>query len=134
MGRLLFWVHAWWSIRLGKWAALALISTHEEDVEYDREKLFMGVDGFPLMEADDRAGVAVSYFDDWVSHPTADFYWNRSNTRERITRMNGPVHLLAGWFDPCFPSQLKGFALITDEAPEHVSQETRLVIGPWAHA
>ena len=34
-----------------------------------------GFDGFPLIEADDRAVGDIDFFDDWVTHSARDAYW-----------------------------------------------------------
>src|SRR6185436_19193701 len=83
----------------------AMRSRGPEDVLPDAAALQRGVDGFPLVEADDRAVGVVA-----------------------------PVLLAAGWFDPFLPGQLADFVRIKRDARADVAAETRLVIGPWGHA
>jgi putative CocE/NonD family hydrolase len=41
---------------------------------------------------------------------------------------------MAGWCDPFLPTQLRDYATIKHEADPKVAAESRLIIGPWAHA
>ena len=54
------------------WAAR---SRGRVDVDPSYADLQRGFDGFPLVEADDRAVGNVPFFDDWLRHPEADAYW-----------------------------------------------------------
>ena len=112
----------------------ALTSRPREDVTYTREEMEGGVNGFPLIKADDRALHDIPYFNDWVSHPERDYYWQQIDGEDRIATLQAPIHLMSGWFDPFLPTQLEDFIRIQQEAPSHLANETRLVIGPWAHA
>lgn len=41
---------------------------------------------------------------------------------------------MAGWYDPFLPSQLDDFIQIRRSAISTVSEQSRLIIGPWTHA
>lgn len=112
----------------------ALRSHGPRDVWPSPEALERGFNGFPLIEADDRAGKDIPFFDDWVSHPERDPYWVEIDGEDRNKTLKAPVLLMAGWFDPFLPTQLNDFVCIRSDAEPHVARETRLIVGPWAHA
>lgn len=96
-------------------------------------ELDRGARGFPLVEADDRASEDVPVFDDWVSHPERDDYWNALDGEDRAGVLQAPAFLMAGWFDPFLPAQLRDFERLRS-GRGRAAAEARLVIGPWAHA
>jgi uncharacterized protein len=112
----------------------AVMSHGPRDVTPSPEALARGFGGFPLVEADDRAAGDIAFFDDWVLHPDRDDYWAQIDGSDRAGRLRAPALLMAGWYDPFLPTQLNDFARIRREADPRVAAETRLVIGPWAHA
>lgn len=112
----------------------ALLSRPTEDVSVSPKQLQDAVKDFPLIQADDRALYDISFFNDWVRHTEKDAFWEKINDNHKITKLQGPVHLTAGWFDPFLPSQIKDFMDIKEKAPAHIANQSRLIIGPWAHA
>ena len=93
-----------------------------------------GADGFPLRAADNRAAEDIPFFKDWVDHPERDQYWIEVDGEGRPERLQAPVLLMAGWYDPFLPTQLNDFLRIRRGARQDVASAARLVIGPWAHA
>jgi putative CocE/NonD family hydrolase len=112
----------------------AVMSHGKQDVTPAAEALKRGFAGLPLIEADDRAVQDIPFFDDWVLHAERDGYWAQIDGDERAGRLEAPVLLMAGWFDPFLPTQLADYARIQLEADPGIAKATRLVIGPWAHA
>ena len=112
----------------------AFTSGPKKDVSYELTDIEKAVSGFPLIDSDNRVKGEIPYFNDWASHPSDDAFWKSSNTGDRIPKLNGPIHMMAGWYDAFLPSQLKDFNEIVKTSPVSSSQKTRLVIGPWAHA
>jgi putative CocE/NonD family hydrolase len=112
----------------------AIRSRGAEDGWPDAEALGRGAAGLPLLDADDRAGADVPFFNDWVGHPARDAYWQRIDGEDRAASLQGPVLLTAGWFDPFLPGQLADFVRIQRGARHDVAGATRLIVGPWAHA
>src|SRR5437867_663704 len=80
------------------------------------EVLRPGYNGFPLLEADDRAFRDIPAFNDWVIHSERDDYWREIDGDDRAKRLVAPVLLMAGWYDPFLPSQLDDFVRICREA------------------
>jgi uncharacterized protein len=112
----------------------AVLSRGRRDVAPTPEQLARGFDGFPLIEADDRAVGDIPFFNDWAAHADRDDYWAQIDGDRRAARLRAPALLMAGWFDPFLPTQLNDFDRIRRDADPRVAAQTRLVIGPWAHA
>lgn len=112
----------------------AVRSHGPEDEWPDPTSLQRGYDGFPLIDADDRAVSDIPFFNDWVRHADRDAYWRAIDDGARAARLAGPVLLTAGWFDPFLPGQLADFGRITRDARADVAAASRLIVGPWAHA
>ena len=112
----------------------ALRSRGAEDVSVDEELFDSMPVEFPLVQADDRAGADVPFFNDWVLHPTRDDYWLSIDGVDRVAGLRAPALLLAGWFDPFLPSQIADFEQIRVAVAPEVSDNTHLIIGPWGHA
>jgi len=112
----------------------ALVSRGDRDTIPAPETLEKGYAVFPLIEADDRAGGDIPFFDDWASHRERDEYWAEIDGEGRARRVKAPVLLMAGWYDAFLPTQLEDYRRIRLEAAPEVSAAARLVIGPWSHA
>jgi putative CocE/NonD family hydrolase len=112
----------------------AVRSRGAQDEWPSADQLQHGVDGTPVIEADDRAAGDIPFFDDWVRHSAPDGYWVSIDGRDRPLTLRAPVLLMAGWFDPFLPGQLSDFVRIRQHARPDVAIGTRLVVGPWGHA
>lgn len=97
-------------------------------------ELDKGVYGYPLIDADNRALTDIPFFNDWVSHATNEDYWLQIDGENRALEMLAPVLLVGGWYDPFLPSQLNDYIAIKQGKNQNVASQTRLIIGPWAHA
>ncbi len=104
----------------------------DEDPPFDA--LERGFNGFPLTEADERAVRDIPFFNDWATHTQVDSYWKAIDGENRARTSKAPVLLMAGWYDPFLPSQLRDFDTIRREAEPQVAAESRLIVGPWTHA
>jgi putative CocE/NonD family hydrolase len=113
------------------WAAR---SHGREDRDPSFGALERGFAGFPLIEADDRAVGDVAFFNDWVRHADADDYWRRIDGSDRARTLKAPVLLMAGWYDPFLPTQLRDFETVRRDAAPNVAAGSRLIVGPWTHA
>jgi putative CocE/NonD family hydrolase len=109
-------------------------SRRDRDKIPNSRTLDRGVNGFPLIEADDRAEEDVPFFNHWALHVERDAYWKEIDGADRLRDLRAPVHLMAGWYDPFLPAQLDDFIRIRRDGDERAAKGTRLVIGPWAHA
>jgi hypothetical protein len=99
------------------------------------DNIARGAIGWPLIDADKRAlGIAVPFFKDWVQHSERDGYWSDIDGSNRVAHFKAPALLMAGWYDPFLPTQLKDFVELRSTAPKLVATRSRLIIGPWTHA
>jgi uncharacterized protein len=112
----------------------AVRSRGSEDKDPSFKALQEGFDGFPLIEADNRAAGDINFFNDWASHPEADTYWKEMDGENRARDIRAPVLLMAGWSDPFLPTQLQDYITIQRAADKRVAEQSRLIIGPWTHA
>ncbi|MHC4395959.1 MAG: CocE/NonD family hydrolase [Planctomycetota bacterium] len=94
--------------------------------EVGAEELSAGCMILPLSVADDLTVKDSRFFDDWISHPLHDEYWEKLSHRGRA---RCPVLLVGGWYDILLIAQLNDFEALD----ENVCSESRLVIGPWCH-
>lgn len=104
------------------------------DVEPSFDDLERGFNGFPLIEADNRAVGQIAFFDDWAVHTTKDDYWLGIDGKNRTRTLKAPTLLMAGWSDPFLPSQLHDYEEIQRDADPKVARGTHLIVGPWTHA
>jgi len=93
-----------------------------------------GFEGLPLIEADDRVGKDIAYFNDWVTHAERDDYWSDIDGEGRPESLAAPVLSMAGWYDPYLPTQLNDFIRIRRGEKPSVAAASRLIVGPWSHA
>ncbi len=98
------------------------------------EVLQPGYEGLPLIEADNRTGQDIDFFNQWVTHTERDSYWADVDGSNRPESLVAPVLLMAGWYDPFLPGMLDDFVRIREGARPNVVRNTRLIIGPWRHA
>lgn len=112
----------------------AVRSYGKEDRTPNFDALERGFNGFPLIEADNRAAQDVDFFNDWVLHDKPDNYWLNIDGKARAQNLQVPVLLMAGWYDPFLPTQLQDFELIKQYTDSKVANSSQLIIGPWSHA
>lgn len=106
----------------------------DRDHTVTEEQLERGSGGLPLIEADERAVRDVDFFNDWASHTERDEFWKSIDGEGRAARLQAPLLLMAGWYDPFLPTMLEDYAAIQAEARPEVAEASRLVIAPWTHA
>jgi len=109
----------------------ALNSNGPRDRDVDMAALDRGAKAFPTLMADNAAGAQVPFFDTWVQAARDSAYWRNADGEDRARHASAPMLLLGGWYDPFLPTMLQDFA---DLSAENASRDTRLIIGPYAHA
>lgn len=112
----------------------AIRSYGSEDRNPNFDDLERGFNNFPLIEADNRAAQDIPFFNDWVMHTKRDAYWIKIDGADRAYKLQAPVLLMAGWYDPFLPTQLHDFEVIKQSKNDNVANFSRLIIGPWTHA
>ena len=91
--------------------------------------------GKPFASLDTLLGSPSPIFQDWVSHPHPDPYWDTYNpTGEQYAKLAIPILTITGSHDDDQPGALTHYR----EYMKHASPEGRarhyLLIGPWDHA
>ncbi|MFC7289404.1 CocE/NonD family hydrolase [Herminiimonas glaciei] len=112
----------------------AVRSRGKEDEDPSFQALEKGFNGFPLIEADDRAVGDIPFFNDWATAQPGSAYWTSIDGTDRAANARAPVLLMAGWSDPFLPTQLRDFMSLQHSSIGRVAQDSRLIIGPWTHA
>jgi putative CocE/NonD family hydrolase len=91
--------------------------------------------GVPFKELDSFLGNPSWIFQEWVSHPHQDAYWDRHNpTPEQCARLTLPVLTITGIYDANQPGALAHYRAHLNALPLEARSRQYLVIGPWDHA
>ena len=91
--------------------------------------------GVPFKELDTFLGLPSQTFQEWISHPARDAYWDGYNpTTQQYSRLNLPILTITGIYDGDQPGALTHYKEHLLNAPAEVTAHHFLVIGPWDHA
>jgi hypothetical protein len=112
----------------------AMRSRGSEDREVSMKELEVGVTMLPIIRADDVAIGDTDFYNDWLAKREDEQFWESIDGVGRPARVQAPMLLLAGWYDPFLPGQLEDFVEMTTYAKKAVADQTRLIVGPWGHA
>ncbi len=84
---------------------------------------------------DSRLGDPSPIFQQWISHPSADAYWDRYNpTAEEYAKLTLPILTITGSYDDDQPGALAHYRAYMSHATAEGRARHYLVIGPWDHA
>ena len=88
----------------------------------------------PIYDWVERLKDAVPYLKDYLDHPGADDYWNRTSVRPKVNEISVPIFHVASWYDGFLEGGLNLFTGIRQHGltPEARSGQ-RLLVGPWPH-
>jgi uncharacterized protein len=87
----------------------------------------------PLRTLDERLGLILPVWREWLDHPRLDDYWKALLlTEDDFRRIELPVLHVTGWYDDDQPGALYLHAGMCAHSPRAADQH--LVIGPWEHA
>lgn len=85
----------------------------------------------PLIEADDKAESNWPWFDDVMSHPVRDEFWEPLRFTDNINEVNAPALLVSGWYDIFNTDQIRDFEIWQKRGAG--APKANLVVGPWNH-
>jgi uncharacterized protein len=89
----------------------------------------------PFCELDELAGIPSALFQEWLSHPQLDAYWDGYEpTAERYGKIAVPVLTITGAYDGDQPGALQHYRRHMQNAPQESRARHYLVIGPWDHS
>lgn len=88
--------------------------------------------GVPLKDLDSQLGSPSAIFQEWLSHPQLDDYWESYNpTPEHYSALSIPVLTITGSFDG---NQMGALSNYREHVERNPAADHYLVIGPWDHA
>lgn len=91
--------------------------------------------GQPFKQLDTFVGHASASFQEWVSHPHQDAYYDRYNpTPEGYRQIKVPVLTITGIYDGDQPGALTHYREHLKQATGSRDHRHYLIIGPWDHA
>jgi uncharacterized protein len=90
--------------------------------------------GTSYRKFDTFLGNPSSVFQEWVSHPDLDAYWDSYNpTSEQYARLQLPILTITGMYDDDQPGALAHYSRYMRAASPDARARHFLVIGPWDH-
>ena len=91
--------------------------------------------GEAFKSLDVRVGNPSPTFQQWISHPTIDAYWDRFNpTSEQYAQLSIPVLTITGSYDDDQPGALTHYREYMNNTSSEGRSRHYLVIGPWDHS
>jgi len=76
----------------------------------------------------------IPYWKDWVSHPSYDEFWKKTDMVASANHINIPVLVASGWYDQCVLDQVSLMQAIWERGGEVAKDHSRLFMGPWDHS
>ena len=122
-----------------RWLNLLAGRTSQERIFADqsfwnRQFRYWFESGTPFRNIDSLLGNASPIFQEWLSHPARDDYWDSFNpTAEQYSRMSLPVLTITGIYDTNQIGALKHYREHLRNASAEACARHYLVIGPWDH-
>jgi uncharacterized protein len=90
--------------------------------------------GTSYRKFDSFLGNPSAIFQEWVSHPDLDGYWDSYNpTSEQYAKLQLPILTITGMYDDDQPGALAHYSRYMRAAPPAARARHFLVIGPWDH-
>ena len=91
--------------------------------------------GLPFRQLDTFLGNSSSLFQEWISHPHRDAYWDSYNpTAEQYAKLALPILTITGIYDADQLGALAHYREHMRSASAAARAEHYLVIGPWDHS
>jgi len=125
---------------LMQWLTLVSGRTSQDNLFWNRE-LFWGAkfrewieSGQSFASLDGLLGNPSPVFQQWLSHPRQDAYWDSLNpTPTQYARIDIPVLTITGIYDADQPGALRHYREHLKAASHQAREIHYLVIGPWDH-
>ncbi len=89
----------------------------------------------PFADLPRLAGNLTTKFDNWITHPHPDDYWDSMNpSDEEFARIRLPILTITGHYDGDQPGAMEFYRRHMRFGSEEARQRHYLIIGPWDHA
>ncbi len=122
-GALVLWMAEWMAMVEGK--------RNTDPSIYDSMKLY---NHLPLKTMDEQFGRKSKFWQNWISHPSADEYWKPSFYQNKFGNIDVPVLHISGWYDDDLIGTHINYTSMRKEAKSEKARENqKLIIGPWPH-
>jgi len=97
--------------------------------------LHLAQSGAPFRGFDAQVGSPSRIYQEWVSHPDVDAYWDSYNpTSAEYAALTLPILTITGMYDDDQPGALAHYSRYMQAASPEGRARHFLVIGPWNHA
>jgi len=91
--------------------------------------------GRPFAEIDKQTGSVWPAFQEWITHPDVDAYWDQYNpSPDQYARLSIPVLTITGSYDDDQPGAIAHYRQFMKYASKEARGRHFLIIGPWDHA
>jgi uncharacterized protein len=117
---------------MAEWMAMVEGRRNTDTSIYDSTKLY---NHLPLRTMDEQFGRKNSIFwQEWISHPSADGYWKRSFYQDKFSNIDVPVLHISGWYDDdLIGTHVNYMGMMKSAKSEKSRNNQKLIIGPWPH-
>lgn len=88
----------------------------------------------PLTNLAGNTGRDLTFWQDWLAHPSDDDYWNVVNTERRFGEIEVPALVMGGWYDLYATDAFDNYTGLRERGGSNIARQSKLIVGPWPHA
>jgi uncharacterized protein len=116
---------------MAEWLAGVEGRKNTDTTVYDYLQIF---EHLPLSTIDQEFGRKSKIWKNWISHPSADEYWQKAFYQDKFERIDVPVLHISGWYDDDLVGTHLNYTQMRKRASsEKARKNQKLIIGPWPH-
>lgn len=110
---------------------LSEFSERRDKIAFDYREIEQVLWKLPINELDVHAvGHPIPFYREYMTHSVPDQFWQTIGVKP--LQMDIPVLMVGGWYDPFIRDTIEDYQrMVRSSGPK--SQQSELVIGPWAH-
>jgi len=113
------------------WGFRQLGRTNQNIEHYNWPELFRTL---PLITADEAAGRKITFWKDWVRHPSYDDYWKEVSIEEKYEQITVPALIMGGWYDLYSKQAFVNYnGMVQRGGTEEARKGTKMIMGAWPH-
>lgn len=113
------------------WYHLLLGHTLHNDAAVDWDRLYFHL---PLSTMDEAGGFQAPYWQDILSHPGINSWWDPLIYQNKYDQVNLPILHISGWYDDEQAGAIMNYIGMTTKGPAEARTRQKLLMGPWPHA
>ncbi|MBU8568819.1 CocE/NonD family hydrolase [Virgibacillus pantothenticus] len=84
----------------------------------------------PLRDIPKQAlGRDVHFWNEWLSHPVYDNFWDKGNWHQYKERIQVPAMIISGWYDDNGMGTTEALDVVSD----YDNKDKKVLLGPWMH-